>query len=196
MSSFILDEVIALLEAYLDDEIIIIHETVTSAPSKRKRKSSLWKIVPSRISISKLSETDALLASIDLLGRRVMNKYIRGEKPHPERLELLGYAWHIVNNLIALGMLEAGVKMSHYHTGYSFHCLRWQSDVLGEILLPYGPLSVDANFVGEKRLVPMKNIDGLNKKSARMRIITYCREQGILNHKGRRDAPQITALSM
>jgi len=179
MARLDLNEAIALLEAYLNDEIIIDGgiKSTERKPRRKKRKKS--KGAPQKIKASKLTELDILLASIDLLGRRVMKKYMKGETPHPERLSLMVSALSIKKGLIRSDALKNPSKITLRQNGYIFKCLRWQHEILGEILIPLPPPSVDANFNGEKQPIQMKSIDGLNKATARLRILDYCREQGI-----------------
>jgi len=117
-----LDEVIAFFTAYLNDEVTI--EIEKQNPPKRKNRHKRAKqSAPAKQPVSAeplQNETDILLASIAIIGERIILKYCKGQHPHYDRMSIWEMSLLILDEMVTGGIIGAVQEFSLTKNGYTF----------------------------------------------------------------------------
>jgi len=129
LKTFDLTEIVSFFQAYLDGKVTV----TVKKQHHHKRKKALSK---KALNAPSLDETDLLLASISLIGERIIRKYCKGEQPHYERMKLWDISLQILNDFVEQGILSEGHEIDYKKNGYFLHCIAFNTDTVGDIILP------------------------------------------------------------
>jgi len=131
-NSYCIDEVTAFLTRYLNDEFELTKQLSGKTKRKNRRKAK-----PQNINLFKeLNDVQAFMLSAEIIGTRIILKYIKGEQPHWIRKRIWEKSLLIAKSFEERGLIIKKELRNYSQDGYLFCCGVYFVDGLGELLLP------------------------------------------------------------
>ena len=134
------DEVIDLLNRYVNGEIQITTEQPNEQPKKKQGKKKKAKSTPLRIQPQPVTQERLLIESIACISFRLFLKYAKGEKPHSGRVAVWRSMLGVADVLEDLGRLPdydcVQYRMEREVGDLVFDCRQYQVPGLGLLILP------------------------------------------------------------
>jgi putative endonuclease len=153
------DEVKARLEQYLAGEVAIGEFPRPAAKAQKRPAPAI--------------AHDTLLVSIAAISRRIIQKFISGQSPHPERMRLWERSLLILDELVEKGILPPGSEFTFAKDGYVFRAVRYVSELDGDIVVPLAPPRFDGGAPDDMPELLPEGAASIEKTRARKIILDY-----------------------